>query len=164
MLLYVSSTLLAGNVCRPFYYHNNMALNRKLAPYHQKLINGDYDTILHTLPVFTTFPALVLVTVDLHNYAHRTSYLILDAVVLSFLSLNILWVLVWNRVPRHRHGPLPFWVVCIDLLLLIAMMSLGDTTLSMRSSPHDCSKSLGECSGTAKSIMIAAGVLMIITS
>jgi hypothetical protein len=149
-----------------------MALNRKLEPYHKKCLQGDYDNLLRSLPLFTAVPALVLVAVDLHRYTEnsklhhvqRHSSLILDAILLAFLSLDILWALVWNIICRYRKIELRAWIFCVDLLLLTAVLSLGDTALSMRSSKKNCSNVLGECNDTALAIMRAAGALVIITS
>jgi hypothetical protein len=55
-------------------------------------------------------------------------------------------------------------IFCVDLLLLVAVLSLGDATLSMRSSKKNCASVLGKCSDTALGIMRAAGALLIVTS
>jgi hypothetical protein len=89
-----------------------MALNRrKLEPYHQKYLRGDYDNLVRTLPLLTAVPAVALVAVDLHRYTknsklshvQRPSSLILDAILLAFLSLDILWALVWKIGCRYRQ-------------------------------------------------------------
>lgn len=149
-----------------------MALNRKLAPYHKKCLNGDYDNFLRTLPLFTAVPAIVLVAVDLRRYTknsklyhvQRPSSLILDTIVLAFVSLDILWALAWNMICRYRQIKLRTWIFCVDLLLLTTMIGLGDTTLAMRSSNKNCSNVLGECSDAALGIMRAAGAMLLITS
>jgi hypothetical protein len=141
---------------------------------------GDYDKVLRALPLLTVVPALVLVGVDLdlHRYyitathsrpsrvRQRPSSLILDAVSLALVSLDMLWALAWTILGgRYRQKmELRAWTFCLDLLLLVAVLGLGDTTLAMRSSKTNCSSLLRECSNSALGIMRAAGALLIVTS
>jgi hypothetical protein len=150
-----------------------MACNRRtLERYHEKYVRGDYDKVLRTVPLLTAVPALVLVAVDLHRYTtnrkpsrvQRPSSLILDALLLGFVSLDILWALAWTIGGRYRQIESRAWTFCVDLLLLVAVLSLGDTTLAIRSSKTNCSSLLGECSDGALGIMRAAGALLIVTS
>lgn len=148
-----------------------MALNKKIDPYYQKYLEGDYDNTLRILPLFTATPTLVLLAIDLNRYeknstlkhAHQSRSLILDGVALAFVSLAILWCLFYHTA-RQRIPLRPLIVALMDLLLLAATSGVGDTILALRSSSSNCSEVLGECSNSALNIMRAAGALLIITS
>jgi hypothetical protein len=147
-----------------------MALNQMLAPYHKKFIEGRYDHVLRPLPLLPAVPTLALFAVDLHRYerysalhhAHHPPSLILDAIALAFVGLTILWALI--GLTTGRYGQMrPWFFAFMDFLLSTAALGLADTTFSLRNSTN-CFRPLGECTTSVRSIMQAAGALLIITS
>jgi hypothetical protein len=150
-----------------------MAIIKHMKRYALKFRDGDYDTVLRSIPLIPAIIALVLFAVDVDRYkknsalyhATHTPSLILDVIALAFVSAAILWSLMWCTILRQTQTQIRSWVVpAIDGLLSVALLSLADSTLSMRSSKANCSKLFDECSNAALSFMSGAGGMLILTS
>jgi hypothetical protein len=138
-----------------------------------KFRDGDYDNVLRSIPLVPATVALVLFAVDIHRYkknsalqhTKKTPHLILDVIALAFISATILWALIWCTILRQTQTQIRSWVVpTVDGLLSTALLSLADSTLSIRSSKGNCSELLDECSNTALNLMSGAGGMLILTS
>jgi hypothetical protein len=148
-----------------------MAIIKYMKRYVLKFRDGDYDTVLRAIPLVPAIIALVLFAVDVDRYkktsalhhAKHTPSLILDVIALAFVSVTILWALMWCTILRHTQTQIRTWVVpAVDGLLSMALVSLADPTLSIRSSKVNCSKLLDECSNTALNLMSGAGGMLIL--
>jgi len=140
---------------------------------------------LRPLPILTTAPALTLFVADLHrplfppssSSSHPqssstpptkldTPSLILDIFCITFLSLAIIWAVLCSALfhhPSHQrvHARIFAWV---DIFFWVALLTLGNTTLGMRSSWHTCGRYVGSCEAWVIGGMRAAGGLMVVAA
>jgi len=88
-----------------------MAIIKHIKRYALKFRDGDYDTVLRSIPLVPAIVALVLFAVDVDRYkknsafhhAKHTPSLILDVIALAFVSATIFWALMWCTILRHTQ-------------------------------------------------------------
>jgi hypothetical protein len=148
-----------------------MALWEKLRSYHEKCVEGHYDLVLRSLPIFPAVPAIILVAIDLDRYQKNSALhhvqsrksLTIDALALAFTSLLIVLDLVFVSVRPYRPR-FPILLAAMDFILSNGMLALADSIFSKRTAGGVCIQPLGECSASAHSIMGAAAGMLIIAS
>ena len=138
----------------------------------------DFDQILRPLPLLTIVPAIALYAADLRHCAAtgisssplsgtHDSATVLSTVSLVFLSLAVVWTILWMMVLGdlcREHRIKLNWVGLTDWMLWVALVSVGSTTISMRTS-KDCKVFYpGSCDPSRKNAMSAAGALTIVTA
>lgn len=148
-----------------------MAPNKKLGNFRQKYDEGAYDPILRAIPLFLAVPTLALLAVDLDRYERNSAfhhvqhrqYIVLDATALSFVSLTIIFDLIYLTTSRYGKMPARF-LASMDCVLALATTILGEMVIDMRTAGNSCFPPLGECGGSTQNIMSATAALLIIIS
>ena len=135
-----------------------------------------YDYILHIVSLIFGATTLALYSYDLaksrsYHVKLPVGLTVVDAMSIAFLSLCSGWSLVYlffsDIHARMSRGELSRkWPTLFDVALHTALLAMADTTLSMRGGTNSCKQNepVGGCKASRRAVMIAAGVLMILTA
>lgn len=134
-----------------------------------------YDYYFHIISLLFGTSTFALYAFDLaksrsYHVGLPVGIAVVDALAILFLNISNGWSVVYlfsDIHPRMARGELGRkWPTWFDVALHTCLLAISDTTLSMRSGNSNCTQNgpVGACQSYRQAVMIAAGVLMILTA